>query len=154
MLRIRTGQPSTRRPRRGFTLMEVILVLAILGVLAAMVVPGLMNRQQSANIDITRQSIKSLEMALSMYKVDHGGEYPASNDGLNVLISRPSSDAKWKGPYVDNANALPADAWGNPLQYQYPGQHHASDGKPDIWSWGPDKADNTEDDISNWEVAQ
>lgn len=138
------------RSRSGFTLMEVLLVLAILGVISAMVVPQLMGRQQQAKIDATKLSIKSLEQALNLYRLDHGGEYPTSGEGLNVLITASSSDTKWKGPYLDNATSIPLDAWENPLQYQFPGQHHGADGKPDIWSYGPDKANNTADDIANW----
>lgn len=136
--------------RSGFTLMEVLLVLAILGVLMAMVVPGLMGRQKQANIDATKLSIHGLENALKLYALDHDGEYPSTNDGLEALISAPANDSKWKRPYLDNTSSLPADAWGNAFQYQYPGQHQPSGDKPDIFSWGPDKSANTDDDITNW----
>src|SRR5262249_39152139 len=97
--------------RSGFTLMEVLLVLAILGVLMAMVVPGLMGRQKQANIDATKVSIHGLESGLKMYTLDHDGEYPTTNEGLDSLISAPSNDPKWKGPYLDKATSVPTDAW-------------------------------------------
>lgn len=138
-----------RRSRRlGFTLMEVLLVLAILGVIAAMVVPQLLGRQKQANIDATRLSITGLESALKLYALDHDGEYPPTASGLAALLVPQANDPKWKRPYLENTSTLPLDAWGNPFQYAYPGQHNAD--KPDIWSWGPDRADNSGDEVVNW----
>lgn len=140
-----------RSRRSGFTLMEVILVLAILGVIAAMVVPQLIGRQKQANIDATKLSIKGLEGALELYAIDHDGEYPPTNQGLEALLVPPNNESRqWKGPYLKNANSLPMDAWMSPFQYEYPGQHQVAGTKPDIFSWGPDRTANTEDDINNW----
>jgi len=139
------------RRRSGFTLMEVLLVLAILGVIAAMVVPGLMGRQRQANIDATKLSIKGLEGALKLYAVDHGDEFPTSAQGLDILLQSPGNDPKWKGPYLESGS-VPLDAWGNPFQYSYPGPNHPNGDKPDISSSGPDKTPNTDDDINNWTV--
>ena len=137
--------------RRGFTLIEVLLVLAILGVIAAMVVPQLMGRQKKANIDATRLSITGLEQALKLYALEHTGEYPTTAEGLEALLVRPNNDDKWNGPYVEYEKSLPIDPWGRPLQYEYPGQHHSDGSKPDISSGGPDKAFGTPDDITNWD---
>lgn len=137
--------------RRGFTLIEVLLVLAILGVIAAMVVPQLLGRQKKANVDATRLSITGLEQALDLYAVDHSGEYPTTAEGLESLLVQPNGDEKWNGPYLKESGAVPVDAWGRPLQYEYPGQHHAQGSKPDISSGGPDKAFGTPDDITNWD---
>jgi general secretion pathway protein G len=131
--------------------MEVLLVLAILGVIAAMVVPGLMGRQRQANIDATKLSIKGLEQSLKLYAVDHDGEYPTSAQGIEILLHSPGNDPKWKGPYVESS-VVPPDAWGNPLQYAFPGPNHPNGEKPDISSWGPDKQAGTDDDINNWSV--
>jgi general secretion pathway protein G len=130
----------------GFTLLEVLLVLAILGVITAMVVPRLIGRQKHANIDATKLSIKGLEHALKLYALDHDGEYPGTRQGLDSLMTAPDSkDTRWKGPYLEN----PArDAWGRPFQYEYPGRHRTTGF--DIFSSGPDGVPGTDDDISNW----
>lgn len=139
-----------RNRRRGFTLIEVLLVLAILGVIAAMVVPALLGRQKQANIDVTKQSIVGLEQALELYAVDHSGEFPTTGEGLESLLAAPNNDEKWKGPYLKETNKVPLDAWGRALKYEYPGQHNTNGSKPDIYSSGPDKAEGTADDITNW----
>jgi general secretion pathway protein G len=146
---MRQRQQVQHNKRRGFTLIEVLLVLAILGVIAAMVVPQLLGRQKKANIDATRLSITGVEQALDLYAVDHSGEYPTTAEGLESLISHPNNDEKWNGPYLKETK-VPVDAWGRPLQYEYPGQHNAQGTKPDISSGGVDKAFGTEDDITNW----
>ncbi|MBL8812557.1 MAG: type II secretion system major pseudopilin GspG [Planctomycetaceae bacterium] len=133
--------------RRGFTLMEVLLVLGILGVIMAMVVPRVLGRQQHANADATRVSIGGLSQALKLYALDHAGSFPSSSEGLEVLIRQPSrKDASWKGPYLDK---MPKDAWGEALQYRYPGTHNTD--SFDISSAGPDRRHGTADDIGNWE---
>jgi general secretion pathway protein G len=118
--------------------------------LAAMVVPQLLGRQKRANIDAARLSITGLEQALEMYALDHDGEFPPTNQGLEVLIVPQPNDPNWKSAYLKNSTSLPLDPWGNPFQYEYPGQHQTSGEKPDIWSWGPDKTNGTQDDINNW----
>ena len=142
---------TQRRQRRGFTLIEVLLVLAILGVIAAMVVPNLLGRQRQANIDAAKLSITNVEQTLDLYAVDHNGDYPTTAEGLEVLLVAPNNDEKWKGPYLKDVKAVPVDPWSRPLQYEYPGQHNGNT-KPDISSGGPDKAFGTADDITNWEA--
>lgn len=142
-------RPVDRRSRRsGFTLMEVLLVLAIIGVILAMVVPQLMGRRRVANVQASYASIKSLESALDLYRLDHNDQYPQTNEGLQVLVANPGN-TQWKGPYLKDTTTLPLDAWNNPIQYQYPGSRN-NDDKPDIWSWGIDGQDGTDDDIGNW----
>ena len=131
-------------------MMEVLLVLAILGVIMAMVVPMLTGRRKQANIDATKLSIKSLEQTLDFFAGDHDGEFPPTNPGLQALIVQPQNDAQWRGPYLKETTSLPRDAWGNPFQYESPGRHNTH--KPDIWSIGADKTPNTADDITNWQV--
>lgn len=147
MKRIRFRQTKNHTARLGFTLMEVLLVLAILGVIIALVAPNLIGQQKQANIRATRVQIDGIESACKIYAVDHSGEYPST---LDLLLTNPGSDQNWKGPYLEKANTTPSDPWGNPIQYAYPGQNQGGTDKPDIWSMGPDKQTNTPDDITNW----
>lgn len=142
---------TTRRRRSGFTLIEVLLVLAILGVIAAMVVPQLLGQQKKAMIDTTKASIKGLEDALEIYAVHHDSEFPTSQEGLESLISQPANDDKWVGPYLKSVKTLPLDAWGQPFQYEYPAQNNPPGTKPDISSAGPDKIPGNQDDVTNWQ---
>jgi general secretion pathway protein G len=135
----------TARRRGGFTLIEVLLVMAILGVIAGMVVPRLLGRQTHANSDATRLTIKGLEQAVKLYALDHHGVYPSSAEGIGSLLQPPSGDSvNWRGPYLD---APPKDAWGRPLTYAYPGRRNARG--YDISSSGPDGIQGTSDDIFN-----
>lgn len=140
---------STKRNKRtGFTLIEVLLVLAILGAIMSMVVPKMLGRQNHANIDTTRVSLRGVEQALRLYALDHNGVYPAGNDGLSLLVQPPGSrDRRWKGPYLDRE---PVDAWGNSISYISPGKINT--GGFDIVSPGPDQVLGTEDDIGNWDM--
>lgn len=136
--------------RRAFTLMEVLLVLAILGVIIGLVVPNLLNSQQKANMKAAQAKLHSVEQACEIYAVDHEGDWPTS---LESLMSNPGNDTKWNGPYLKEAS-VPTDPWGSPIQYQYPGQNHAGADRPDIWALGKDKQSNTQDDITNWKKAE
>ena len=136
--------------REAFTLIELLLVLAILGVIMSMVVPNLLGRQKYANIDATRGSVKGAEQAVRMYALDHLGEYPSMADGFRVLIEPPrGKDSRWRGPYL---STLPQDAWGNDLIYQYPSKHAPREF--DVYSAGPDKSAGTDDDIGTWSDSQ
>lgn len=142
-----TSFSGMKRSRRSaFTLMELLLVLAILLVIAGLVVPKLAGRQKSANIDATKVSIEGLQQAIQLYSIDHDGKTPTSSEGLTVLTQMMKKDPQWRGPYLDKE---PVDAWGGPFQYRCPGSHN-KDGF-DIISSGPDKTVGTEDDIGNWE---
>jgi general secretion pathway protein G len=143
--------PKTPARARGFTLMEVLLVLAILGVIIALVVPNLLGRQQEANNKAARVQIQGVESACELYALDHSGAFPET---LDALLSRQGDDNNWKGPYLKSSNKIPNDPWGNPIQYAYPGQNQGADNRPDIWSMGLDKQSNTADDITNWETVQ
>lgn len=143
---------DNRRRRSGFTLTEVLLVLAILGVIAAMVVPNLLGAQQKANIMATKQSIAGLEKALQLYAVANGGEYPSmGREELFPSLMAPGQDADGRAiaPYLDKT---PKDAWGQPLYYEFPNSKAAHATKPAIWSSGPNKQneDGAGDDVNNW----
>jgi general secretion pathway protein G len=129
--------------RRAFTLIEVLLVLAIMGLIMSMVIPKVMGRQRHANEDATRISLHGLEQSIRMYALDHGGSIPSARDGIQVLLSPPTrKDVRWRGPYLEKQAV---DAWGEPLRYVYPGKVHPS--SYDVFSLGEDRIEGTQDDI-------
>lgn len=136
-------QPLVRRRRSGFTLTEVLLVLAILGVIAAMVIPNLLGAGRTAYIRNTGISIKAFENIAKNYAIDHDMEWPVDPNAL----MNPGVDKNGKSlpPYIEK---IPKDAWGMELHYSY----QAGEDKPRIWSNGPDKIDGqgNGDDINNW----
>lgn len=139
-------------PRGGFTLTEVLLVLAILGVIAAMVVPNLLGQQKQALIKTTKMSIKSLEDACTHYAIAHDGEFPTGGrDEVIGLLTAPGADETGK-PISPILKSVPKDAWDQPLYYQWPNANDANGTVPAIWSSGPDKKndDGAGDDINNW----
>lgn len=120
---------------RGFTLIEILVVVVILGILAAIVVPKVMDRPGEARIVKAHQDISSIGSALNLYKLDNYA-YPSTEQGLEALIAKPTGQpeaANWKGPYLQ-ARSVPKDPWGRPYQYASPGQH----GDFDISSFGAD----------------
>ena len=137
-------KPSTRR-RGGFTLTEVLLVLAILGVIAAMVIPNLLAQQKNAYQRQTKNNIMAFENIAKQYAVDHDGEWPKDTGA----IMNPGTDSSGKHipAYVEK---LPKDAWNQPLMYEFP-SGKAGD-KPAIWSSGANKQNEEGggDDINNW----
>jgi general secretion pathway protein G len=146
MNRIRTTNAASRSHlRRAFTLIELLLVLVILGVLAAVVVPKLTGRTEDAKIKAARSSIAGIKAALDVFEVDNG-RFPSSDEGLRVLVDRPNDLDNWHGPYVDRQQ-IAGDPWGNVFQYRFPGQHNP-DGY-DLYSFGPDGREGN-DDITNW----
>ena len=142
------------RRRGGFTLIEVMLVLMILVIIASMAVVAIRPMRRRALIQASKTQIKVFETPLEAYEMDLG-EFPSTNQGLEALLSPPSdlpNQDKWFGPYL-KGNTVPLDPWGNPYQYEYPGKQNQQD-MPDIWSFGPDKRDGTDDDVGNWMVEQ
>lgn len=137
--------------RRAFTLLEVLMVVVIIGILAALVVPNFFGAQQGAQIDTTRAQVKTgLNGALDLYRM-HMNRYPSSDEGLMALTQPPDDEElaeKWRGPYVKDASNM-KDAWGNEFIYVSPGEFNES--TYDLSSAGPDGQEGTEDDIANWE---
>ncbi len=137
------------QPSRGFTLIEIMVVVVIMGVLAALVVPRLMGRTDDARILAAKQDIATLMQALKLYRLDNQ-RYPSTEQGLQALVTRPSggpAPLNWKaGGYLDRLNK---DPWGNAYQYQSPG----SRGEIDVYSYGADgKPGGTgnDADIGSW----
>ncbi len=144
-IKINPTHRSTRR--RGFTLVEILLVVMIIGILAALVIPRIVGRGRDAQIQKALADVNGgIKTTLGMYEVDTGG-YPKS---LNDLVTQPSDVRNWKGPYFDPP-AVPMDPWGHPYVYVYPGRHNPT--SYDLYSWGPDGQDGTADDIGNWQMA-
>lgn len=136
-----------RKVPKGFTLIEVMVVVVILSILAVFIVPKIMSKPEQARKTQAKQNIRILETALNMYKLDNF-QYPSTDQGLEALVTKPSGSPEpknWnKDGYIER---LPKDAWGNPYQYLSPGTH----GKLDIFSLGPDGV-ASEDDIGNWNL--
>ncbi len=140
-----------QRKQRGFTLLEVMVVIVILGVLASLVVPNLLGNKEKADQQKVVTDISALEQALDMYKLDNS-VYPNTDQGLDALVSKPSSSPEPRnyrnGGYIKR---LPKDPWGNEYNYVMPGEH----GAVDIFSLGADGQDGGEEvntDIGNWNM--
>lgn len=144
---------TTRRPcqtnarfsrfalRAAFTLVEVLLVLAILAAIAAMVVPDLLSRQNKAQKDSVMISIKATEQALKMYAIDHAGQWPKPEQAIDILMNNPGSDPQWSGPYLESE---PVDPWGFVLRCR-----RMSPDQPllQVYSVGPDGKEASADDV-------
>ena len=140
--------PSTRSRRRGFTLIEVLLVLVILVVLASTAVIAIGPIQRSAYMRAAKTQIGAFDTPLETYRLDMG-DYPVTAQGLAALRTAPgdAGGGRWMGPYL--GKEVPMDPWGRPYQYEYPGRVDPT--KPDIWSMGPDGVSGSEDDIASWQ---
>jgi general secretion pathway protein G len=135
---------SRRKSQGGFTLVELMLVLVILGILAGLVLPKFAGRSEQARITATVTQIATFNTALGAYEVDTGS-YPREQDGLRALVVQPADVTNWRGPYLESD--IPNDPWGHPYIYNYPGKLNPSG--YDIVSMGPDGQVGTADDIYN-----
>src|SRR5215472_14618144 len=122
-----------RRDERGFTLLELLVVLAILGLLIGLVAPAALRQLGSAKEKIAHQTIERLASVLDIYKLDVG-TYPTTEQGLQALIARPSGVTRWSGPYL-KGDAVPEDPWGRPFVYRMPSDRANHD--YDLFSLGP-----------------
>ena len=142
----RTG--LRRSAARGFTLVEMLLVLVILGVLAAIVYPKVAGRGEQARVTAAQAQISAFKTALDAFEVDNG-YYPKGRNGLTDLVQKPRDAVNWRGPYLET---IPKDPWQNDYVYENPGKHNAN--SFDIMSLGSDGRSGTEDDIGNWQTAK
>ncbi|NMF91440.1 type II secretion system major pseudopilin GspG [Aromatoleum petrolei] len=142
MLRRLTGTAS-----RGFTLLELLVVLVVLGLLAGLVAPKYFSQLGKSEVKAARAQIEGLVKALDLYRLDTG-HYPSTEQGLAALVTHPGNEAKWGGPYLQKA--VPADPWGRNYAYVAPGEH----GEYDLYSLGKDGqpgGDGENADVTSWE---
>jgi general secretion pathway protein G len=141
-------EPVRARAREnGFTLVELLVVLVILGLLVALAAPRVMKYLGSARSDTARIQIEKLSGVLDLYRLEVG-HYPTDQEGLRALVEKPAQTESWNGPYLKNAESL-VDPWGAPYVYRSPGQH----GEFDLYTLGADGkegGDGADRDIVNW----
>lgn len=138
---------KTRRGDAGFTLLELLVVLAILGLLAAVVAPQVLRYLGSSRSQTAKVQVENINAAMELFRLDVG-RYPSAQEGLAALVTAPSTAPGWNGPYLQKASAL-TDPWGEPYAYRVPGRR----GEVDIFTLGADKAENGQGearDVGNW----
>jgi general secretion pathway protein G len=140
---------SYKRRAAGFTLVEIMVVVIVIGILAATIIPKFIGTTHDARVSAAKAHVAELEAAVERFYV-HMDRYPTTEEGLKVLVEAPAGDdKKWRGPYIQQ---LRPDPWGNPYQYRAPGVHHAIG--YDLWSRGADNQDGGEGqgaDVGNWQ---
>lgn len=138
-------EKNKRRGSKGFTLIELMLVVVIIGALVAMVMPRLTGRGEQARVAAAGADISAnIATGLKLYELDNGN-FPSTQEGLDALLTKPTSAKNWNGPYLERK---PIDPWGKEYQYRCPGEHRKAD--YDLYSLGKDGAEGA-DDVTNWQ---
>ncbi len=132
-----------RRSQKGFTLIELIVVLVILSLLAAVVAPNVFKYLARGKNEAAKMQVGYFEEALTLFLTDMG-RFPTTAEGLDALVRNPGNLDAWNGPYLKKG--LPNDPWGKPYVYRCPGIH----GEYDLFSFGPDGAEGGDDDVCSW----
>jgi len=136
------------RLQRGYTLVELLVVLAILALLVAIAAPQVIKYLSSAKVDAARINIEKLGGVLDLYRLEVG-RYPTEQEGLLALVERPAQAERWNGPYLKNQESL-SDPWNRPYLYRAPGEH----GEYDLYSLGADGrdgGDGEDQDVTSWQ---
>lgn len=139
--------PPRSRSSRGFTLLELLVVLVVLGLLAGIVAPKYFSQLGKSEVKVARAQLEGLAKALDLYRLD-AGQYPNTEQGLGALVARPGNAAKWGGPYLQKG--VPLDPWGRDYVYVSPGEH----GDFDLFSLGKDGqpgGDGEDADVTSWQ---
>ena len=130
--------------RSAFTLIEIMLVVIIIGILAAMALPRLTGQSEEARVATAKAEVNStISLALDIFEL-HNGRFPTTEEGLAALRNNPGNLASWKGPYLKKD---PVDPWGRPYAYRAPGEHNND---YDLYSKGSDGTEGNADDVGNW----
>lgn len=148
---MRNMNTVARMRTAGFTMLELLVVLVILGLLAGLVGPQVIDKLGTSKTKTAKLQIQQFGQTLELYKLEVG-RYPNTQEGLSALVKAPSGATGWSGPYLKGANSVPKDPWGNEYQYTAPGQHNTKDF--DIRSLGADNregGDGENKDVTNWE---
>jgi len=142
-IRLSNGKPE----ENGFTLLEILVVLTIMGLLAAIVGPQVMKYLGSSRSETARIQVKNIAASLQLFRLD-AGRYPNAQEGLDALVKQPSTVPNWNGPYMPDATAI-VDPWGKPYRFVVPGKHS----EIDVYTLGSDGAEGgtgEAKDVGNW----
>ena len=143
----RNRRTAMRRGEDGYTLIEILVVITIIGLVVGLIGPRVLNYLGESKVKTARIQIQGFSSALNLYYLDTG-RYPTGSEGLSALVQRSSGAASWNGPYLKGGN-VPNDPWGKPYIYRSPGEH----GNYDITSYGADGQEGgtgTASDVTNW----
>jgi general secretion pathway protein G len=132
-MRCRAKKPQQALPDAGFTLLEILVVIAIIGLLIGLVAPAALRQLSQARVSVAKQSIERISSVLDLYKLDVGS-YPTTDQGLAALVQQPTGVGTWNGPYI-KGNAAPVDPWNHPYHYRNPSDRPGHDF--DLCSAGP-----------------
>lgn len=137
------NKTATQKKQRGFTLIEIMVVIVIIALMGGIVGPAIFSKVQQAEETRVAQDIRAIENALKLYRLDNF-DYPSQSDGLDALMSQPASARNWRGPYLEN---VPVDPWDEPYRYAYPGTH----GKEvEVFTLGRDNQQGGEGPDADW----